>query len=332
MRGICEGMSPTIEHNHKLSQAYIKANGSPPRYSPVRSQVELLPLDQSKLPKGAYNPSIGKDVTGRLWMTYRYHPKPDFRTAIGIATIRNAGELSCVQDLLTGENSYEDARMFSFRGEPWMSWVEAKNDGGKFKSVLKYAQMDCPHNDKADLRRWQTGRVYQVNAGGNDWSSIQKNWCFFESDENLFCVFASCSGTGEQVVFQVHGDKVVNEYRTPGVRWPYGQIRGGNAVLRGGKLLRVFHSSTGTGIGFPEKRYYVGILTMEPKPPFTVFSVGRRPVIYASELPKSDVHHFKPNIAFPTGLMVDGENIIIALGVNDAACAFARIYPNQFQL
>lgn len=314
---------PRLRHNRELASAYIKASGVVNRYPPVSEQVECLPLDASRLPLFSYNPSIAK-VNGKVAMTYRYHHSGTRQTRLGIAAIANGAatnpkDLQC--DSPAFGNSFEDARLFRFHGETSMSWCESIIVPGKRpRCVVRYGHMD---------EVGKLARAYQVKYNGNDGTMMEKNWCFFESDENLFAVYL---GEPDHLVAQIQGETVINEYKTPMLRWPYGLIRGGSVVVYDEKLLRFFHSRTDFGpVGY-EPRYYVGACLMEYRPPFKVLAVSKKPIIYGSESPRYDVFHFKPNVVFPGGVMADGDSFLLALGINDAACAIVRIKPEQLNL
>lgn len=312
--------SPSIIHNRDLATDFIAKSGVLSRYPKVSEQVECLPLDSARLPAFSYNPSIYRKE-GRLWMTYRYHYEANFKTRIGIAEIKENGEVLKSQDIPLSNDSCEDARLFTLHVEPWMSWVEARFTDGHYAatSVVKYGKLSSD---------WKITTVHQPARHANDGNYMQKNWCFFESDENLFCVYRSWP---EQIIFHVQGDSVVSEYKSPGVKWPYGETRGGNIVPYKDKLLHVFHSSTQQGIGQREQRYYVGACLMEPKPPFSVLAVIKKPIIYGSEVDnltpeqRASCRQWKSNVVFPCGLLTEGEGWILACGINDSACALVKI-------
>ena len=318
--------SKSSEHNDKLCAEFMAKSKIYSRYPRVSEQAECLPLDTSQLPLRAYNPSIYRDERS-FFMTYRHHHKGDSSTRLGGALLSSDFLITLPQDIALPGISCEDARLFSLHGEPWMSWVESDFLGQRYpKSVVKYARLEPG---------WKVGRIYQPTAGGNDWKSMQKNWCFFESDENLFCILNSWPG---QTVLHVQGDTVVTEHKTRGIRWPYGEIRGGNIVPYDGKLLRFFHSSTEQGPGRPEKRYYVGAALMEAKPPFETINISTKPILYGSEIDglksadRKTCRHWKANVVFPCGAITDGDGWLLACGINDAACALVRLKPENLNL
>lgn len=313
-------------YNRELSQKFLVDNKVFSRYPKVSEQVETIAIDTSKIPKFAYNPSLIR-VGDKLWMTYRYHTG-DYRTRLGMAWLSNDFKVMRASDLSIEGHSVEDARLFLLHGEPWMSWVESNWDGKTPpQSVVKYGML---------TPEWKIERAFQPRDGGNDWGSMQKNWCFFESDENLFCIYRS---QPDQTVMQIQGDTTITEFKSGAVKWPYGEPRGGNIVPYDGKLLRIFHSSLRNELDTSTPhRYYIGALLMEPKPPFNVIRVGKKPIIYGSEIDslkpaeRKSCFHFKRNVAFPTGLIECNGGWILALGVNDAACALVKLKPENLHL
>jgi len=131
----------SLDHNRELMTALLAKAGNPPRFPPVSQQAECLPLDTSKLPPFAYNPSIFRTGDKTL-LTYRYHFAGDFRTKLGLAQLTPDGAVQNAVDLPLKGNSLEDARLFTFRVEAWLSGGESEFIGQAHpKSVVKYAPM-----------------------------------------------------------------------------------------------------------------------------------------------------------------------------------------------
>lgn len=328
-------MTKSAEHNSRLCAEAVAKSGVHSRFPKVSEQAECLPLRLESLPPFAYNPSILRN-DGKLWMTYRYHFAGDFRTKLGIALISESGRLERIQELGLSGFSTDDARMFMYQREPWMCWVEVKWETGSTpKSVVKFAKMNLPHNDDPLNRRWELERIYQPDLSGNDWTQIQKNWCFFEcaiSREFLLTVYQTDK---EQMIFNVCGDKAITQWNTKGSRWDYGAIRGGCIVPHGDNFLRFFHSSVANR---GEHRYFIGALMMRSQPPFDVVAVSKKPVIYGSEVDslkpadRKSCHHFKPNVVFPCGAVNYEKGWLLSIGVNDASCALVKLTESSLNL
>ncbi len=320
--------SPTLKHNRELAAAFIAKSKVFSRFPKVSEQAEFLPLDTSKLPPYAYNPSI-IDAHGKRLMTYRYHFAGDWRTRLGIAEVDPIGIAFNPQDIPLEGNAQEDARLFWFHGEVWMSWVESNFIGqSNPKCVVRYGQ----------LEQGRIVRVLQPKCGGNTGKDMEKNWAFFESDENLYCIYKA---EPEQTVLQMQGETVIHEHKTTGPRWPYGTIRGGSIVPYDGNLLRFFHSSTDRGPGCMEYRYYMGACLMEPKPPFKTIAASKNPILFGSEIDhltgaqRKACFHWRTmgkSIVIPYGAVIHDGGWLVSVGINDFSCALVKIKPEMLNL
>jgi predicted GH43/DUF377 family glycosyl hydrolase len=323
-------------YNQAQCAAYLKSNRIYSRYPKVTEQCASVVI--KGLPPFAYNPSLLRWKDGFL-MTYRYHFDDTRNTKLGIAELDSGFAVlrHGAMPLTSEAQSYEDARLFSLHGEVWFSWTEAKDvNTASPTCVVKYAQLEEVPLYKKQPERWVISRVYQIASGANDWTTMQKNWVFFESDENLFCIYRSIPLL---VVWQVQGEKVIAEHNQPGVQWPYGDIRGGGVIAIDGKLLRLFHSPLDNDPSTNrQRRYFIGAAVMEYKPPFTTLGVTKHPIIYGSEIDslspgeRKSCKHFKPSVAIPYGLIDDGESVLAAIGVNDSSCVVSRIPKSKLPL
>jgi predicted GH43/DUF377 family glycosyl hydrolase len=176
--------------------------------------------------------------------------------------------------------------------------------------------------------------VQQPNIPGNDFSTMQKNWVPFECKGNLYFIY-KCHPTHQ--VFEVLTGKF---FSTPILNWPYGEIRGGSVpVSFNGGLLRFFHSRLNNeNFGSVRYRYFIGAYVMQPEPPFTVLQVGKKPIIYGSEIgtlrggARKACDFYKPNVVFPGGVIVKDGKFILAFGVNDAEITLVKITPGMLNL
>lgn len=321
-KGPQQQIPPSTAANIKAKDelnARLKPTG---RYPAITKQLPTVMPDASLLPLRPYNPSIGT-FNGRTVMTYRYHFANDTRTRLGLATLTKDYRLENPQDLPINGISREDARLFKFHGETWISWVESDWVGQRDPHcVVKYAQLE--HGPKI-------GRVHQVKVGSNDGNHREKNWVFFEYNECLFCIYRA---EPDYTVMQIQGEAIVNEYKTPALRWPYGEIRGGCVVPSGDHWLRFFHSHTNEGIGEPEVRYFMGACLMERHWPFKVIASSRKPILYGSEEPNSVIYPYKGGVVFPGGAIgpTPDASYLVAIGINDCACGLVKVAPENLNL
>jgi predicted GH43/DUF377 family glycosyl hydrolase len=169
----------------------------------------------------------------------------------------------------------------------------------------------------------------------NDFSTTQKNHVMFEHDGKLFSVY-KCD---PHQVYELNEGKIIELHETPGVKWHYGEARGGTRpVPHEGKLLRFFHSSTRTGIGRVEHRYYIGAYLMEAHPPFAVLKVSKCPVIFGSEVDglrpdnRKACDFWKENVVFVSGIIERKGHWLLSVGVNDSSMELVKVTAKDLNL
>lgn len=275
----------------------------------------------------------------RLWLAYRFHLKePGARCATAICPLdpQTLQPVYRSQHLELGRprgtNHYEDARLFMFGGEPYISYTEMSSyvPGRDYRCVMRYARL------KLTGKRWEVVESWQPRYGANDGRHREKNWVFFEHDRAIHAVYS----TGPRhVVLRFDGEKVVTTYEAPGPTWHFGALRGGTTPIMqaDGTFLSIFHSSLPTEIAPHYIRYYAAAYTFEGVPPFAPLRVSTRPLMVGSEedghkVDPRYVEGWKPYVVFPCGLVADGTGWLVSLGINDWACAVARLQPNQLHL
>lgn len=271
------------------------------------------------------------EFEGRLWMAYRYHRNlPDSRCGIGMVEInpktRQPKSASQALKLPDGQPfaHHEDARLFTYKGEPYISYSEMSGyqPGVDYSCVVKYSRL------KYAGGKWKAIETWQPEYGQNDGTSKEKNWVFFESDGSLYCIYAD---QPNHIVLQIEGNQVVKEYVSAAPHWSWGQVRGGAAPIKiGDDFLHVFHSSLPTEIRPHYVRYYAGAYTFSAKPPFAPISITRRPLMVGSErdghrVDPRYVAGWKPYVVFPCGAVKTKDGLLVSLGVNDWACAIAKL-------
>lgn len=276
---------------------------------------------------------------GRLWLSIRYHLGQEHasRCATSLCPIDKATfqPTALAQHLnlpaTVGDEHFEDARLFMFKGEPYISWTQMTGyrPGVDYQCHIRYARLKLLGN------RWLIEESFYPQYGRNNGSGKEKNWVFFERDKKLYCVYQD---TSSHKVIQVEGERIVAEFDTEPAKWPWGPIRGGAPPVPfgDGKMLHVFHSSLPTEEPPNYVRYYAGAYVFEDKPPFRILSITGKPIIAGSE---EDGHGFdprysdgwKPYIPFPCGCVPDGDDFLVSFGVNDWQCAVGRVTSKHLQ-
>lgn len=272
-------------------------------------------------------------------MSYRFHLMSSSgrcKTAIcevSEATLQPCGP-SQMLDLpeTNGDEHTEDARLFTHRGEPYVSYTEMTGyqPGVDFKCVMKYARLALKGN------RWKVLEAFMPAYGRNNWRSKEKNWVFFEQGGRLYCIYQA---DPDHRILEIKDGHVVNEYTSERPLWEWGVIRGGTPplLLPDGDFLTIFHSSVQTEAPPAYVRYFAAAYTFEGRPPFRVLGISSKPILCASE---EDGHRvdpryidgWKPYVVFPCGLVESGRDLLISFGINDWQSAIARLPATSIEL
>jgi predicted GH43/DUF377 family glycosyl hydrolase len=263
----------------------------------------------------------------KVWMAYRSH-RMDQEGRCGIAICELDGvtpKPSQWLDLGNGKEHHEDPRLFVFKGKLHVSYSETTfRYPLPYIAVQKYARLEWVGS------KWKVAEIFHPYYGDNHAQKMEKNWMFFEADGVLRAIYASAP---QHIVITLDGDKVVGEDRTPGVTWPWGEIRGGSPPVEfGDSLITFFHSSTPTIEG-TWRRYWMGAYVMDRHAPFTVRLITPRPLAGGSE---QDDHgrdprpsdSWKPLVVFPGGAVAVAGVLAswdVAMGINDWRIAVARV-------
>ena len=319
-------VEPRIRHNADLTQALIARLKVTARYPRVTEQVPALPLDVAKLVKWAYNPSI-IEHDGCLLMAYRYHDGDTLATKLALAQVSFEGEVISNRTLEMGNGniSVEDPKLFLMDGDIWICWVQSTWPNVPVASVVKYGRLDGN----------KVVNVHQPTPPQP--KAIEKNWCPVVTERGeLYFIYEA---EPKQIVFRVDNDTITETLTAPAPAWCYGVIRGGTPpVPYKGKLLRFFHSGLDNEFDGWRRRYFVGACLMDPVAPFAPVAVSSRPIVFGSEVDgllredRSKCRQYKGRVVFPGGAVERHGEFILAVGINDSACALLRISPESLNL
>jgi predicted GH43/DUF377 family glycosyl hydrolase len=285
-----------------------------------------------------WNPGLMR-YKDRLWMCYRYHLREaDGRCATAITEMdpKTLQPMGPSQRLAfegpTGTEHHEDARLFLFGGQPYISYTEMRGyrPGVDYVCVMRYAQL------RMRGAKWEIVDEWQPEYGSNNGRAKEKNWVFFEHDHAIHCVYAD---SPKHIVLRLEGEKVVQIYESPGASWHFGPMRGGTNPVRmaDGNFLAIFHSSVPSELPPAYVRYYGAAMTFAGKPPFEPLQISTKPIMVGSEVDGHQVDPryvagWKPFVTFPAGLVEDGDGWLCSIGVNDWQCAVARLRLPQLLL
>lgn len=314
--------TPRLAHNAALCAEFVQRHKVAARYPKLSEQLPLLPLELEALVTHGYNPSIARQGEGLL-MAYRHHAGT-LATKLALAEVTFGGRVQSNRALDFGYEpaSAEDPKLFTWKDATWICWVESTWPHFPVTSVVKYGRLE-------GNRLVAQHQIQPPNP-----TPIEKNHVPLVADGVLHVIYHS---EPEQIVFALEDGKVAKEYRAPAPLWPYGAIRGGTVPLPyDGALLRFFHSGVDKewGAQWP-RRYFVGAMLMEAIPPFAPKAVSVKPIAYGSELDDLKVSqrpgHHKQAVVFPGGAVLHNGEVLLSLGVNDSACALARVKPESIE-
>jgi len=274
-----------------------------------KTKPKIIPTDH----KGAYNPSVLR-VGGHIMLSCRHHPNPrHWKTELMLdgLPVRFPYPVS--------RCAHEDMRLFTFQGKLHSSYVCSRLVSGKPRCIQGYGELV-----KAD-GFWAIRKHFQPALPGNDWSGLSKNAVYWDYDGTL------CSTWNNGRVIEIQSEFVAHQWRSEPGTWPFGEIRGGTSPLPyKGKWLRFFHSRI-----WPDGRpwrYHLGVLVMEPEPPFATIAVSRKPIVSGDESGDPMIPHWKPNCVLPYGAVEQDGGWMVSLGINDAHCALLHVKETDLNL
>lgn len=258
-----------------------------------------------------YNLS-GHELNGTRYHSYRWHPDPtSWRTQLVI------NEQPLVPPLDYTPYSLEDARLFTHVGKLHAAITVARNSGQHFFCITGYGEI---HNDG---KAWSFKSFHQPKFGKNDWAAMEKNWVPFEHGGRLHFIYQCYP---EQIVIQVQGDVVTNQWRTKSPEFYAGAIRGGTVpIAHNGQWLRFFHGAQDSKSNHFPLTYHMGALLMNPEPPFQITKVSRKPILSGDEQYYAGWKRWKPKVIIPYGAMVDNGGWTVTVGKNDSVCGVVKL-------
>jgi len=166
--------------------------------------------------------------------------------------------------------------------------------------------------------------IYGKNGGSPLMNSgDEKNWLWFDH-EGLPHVVYMTDPHHIVVRFQSNMLRPDVEYMTPFGHniWKHGHIRGGTPPIRvEDEYWTFFHSST-PWIG-PKRRYHMGALAFEAKPPFKILRYTPLPLLTGSK--HNRWHEGLPLVVFPCGAILEEGIWTVSMGVNDCCSAWIKI-------
>jgi predicted GH43/DUF377 family glycosyl hydrolase len=290
----------------------------------LAQQFPTVTVDPDRLAPAhrSFNASVIEHA-GRRLMAYRSHTLAQKWCTLHIAELgqdwQPVDDCRINVPLIHEDGNLEDPRLFHGPGSLWLSWTEALYQAGHWTCVQRYGRILEGHGS------WSVWEAKTPDYGSNDGTAKEKNWQFFWQGTRLFAIYAH----SPQIVIELEGAKVVNEWRTPGIHWRFGHPSGGTPPVpfNDDFLLTFFHAYR------PDnkfhRRYNMAAALIENRPPFAVKFVSAEPLLTASERePLAPDPRWNPLCIFPCGVIKSGDVWHVSSGVNDCRCAVTSI-PNK---
>ena len=283
--------------------------------------ARLAVIDPAGLAPGrrAYNNAICA-YGGRLLMAYRLEP-PVGPHRIAIAELDrvtyrpHANALVALSCIAAGAHC-EDPRLFVFRERLWLAFTQARTGDGFFAQQM-YAELI------AERGGWR-GAAIAPDYGRNRRNGLEKNWAFFEARGALYALYAPWRWELVRIDDYGRCETVPGEGRSPA--WGYGFLSGGTPPQRmaDGRFLTLLHSFTMSGA---TRVYHVVAAVFAAEPPFALERISAAPILSGSDRRPfpDDGDADPPWSVFPAGHVLDGDRLVVSLGINDCRCAIAEL-------
>lgn len=281
-----------------------------------------------RLPPNAYNAGLLR-FRGRLLLSYRWHSRGDWRTELGIAELSGALSLNSCKPVFPPkdlqDNSIEDARLFLYQGNLWISCTISQWPVAEHKSIVIFGKLL-----EAETH-WRLDNFFVPAFGRNDFSAIEKNFIPWAYGEKLYCLYMTNSE--EQIWLELDGARVEEVHKSKALRWPYAPIHGG-AICEGrdGNLLHFFNSHLSHGDRSLD-RYLVGVAELSGHPPFEMLRISQQPILAGEEgCNLTRCKHYKNGVVFVCGAIKEKDGYLVSFGHNDSSCRIARLRPEDLKL
>lgn len=225
------------------------------------------------------------------------------------------------------EEQFEDPRAVFWNDQTWIgcsnftwypdgSWTGAHQCLGIFRNNGMQGQEDARWTA---LARRDPPVGTNLDRSGHTNGRHNKNWLWFFHEGKLHLIYTS--DPWEVVEFGAGWDDQI-KYEWEGMKWNYGTVRGGTPpILVGDLYYTFFHSSVPWRGRF--RRYHMGALAFEAKPPFKPVMWTREPLLSGSQ--NDPWHQQKPLVVFPCGAVLENDRWFISMGINDLKCAWVDI-------
>lgn len=224
------------------------------------------------------------------------------------------------------DEQFEDPRAFYHNGKTYIGacnfvWYGTRWTGAH--QIFVSCDNDWKVLERNDPDYGANGTGLGQNRGH------EKNWVWFVHDGQLHMVYMT---TPKHHVVSFDGTLKPQEiYQTEWHygAWKYGQqqgntpkIGGGTSPIRiGDEYFTFMHSST--LMENKRRRYHMGAIAFEAKPPFCITKITPEPILSGSKYDQWSER--KPPCTFPGGAILRDEKWTVVFGINDLKCGWIDI-------
>jgi len=274
-----------------------------------------------------FNPSFVRTDGETAWVVFHRDPFPPEPGNGSIWAVRVDGDLEPrgAPFPLIGKGA--DPRVISLGRRVLLFYVMIERDGDNVINGSSVAIADF----SVEGDHWNCTQVFQMPKhpvqdalpaeAKQNW---EKNWVPFVLDDSRVALIYSHEPWDVLVldIAENQTPKFENVYRSAGIRWDHGTIRGGTPPVRydDDHLVTFFHSSQVMG---SRKIYSVGACVFLAKPPYAPVLATTSPLIMAPY--NSGVHRFgwrfAASVVFPAGVEHRSDGFRLTCGRDDGEIA-----------
>lgn len=225
------------------------------------------------------------------------------------------------------EEQFEDPRGVFWNGQTWIgcvnfTWFDTGHWTGAHQMIGVFKDnggTDITEETWTPIARRDPPVGTNSDKAGDTQGKHNKNLLWWFREDRLHCLYKS-----DPWMVVEFGSKWTEqiEHVGEGVKWKYGLVRGGTPpVLVGDKYFTFFHSSLPWRGRY--RRYFMGALAFESKPPFQPILWTQEPLLIGSQ--NDPWTQRKPLVVFPCGALMEDGKWTVTLGVNDLRSAWIQI-------
>jgi predicted GH43/DUF377 family glycosyl hydrolase len=286
-------------------------------------EIEGLPDERS------FNNSICH-YQGKLMMAYRAESPADGKLSqIKICELdpktfksRNVKTVT-IPPIQPHVTLWEDPRLFTHKGELWMSFIAASYIKGQHWACQGIAMIG---------HHFQPDRIFYPAIGnnenhistGNGKMTREKNWTFFSYDGEIHVIY---SINPLKVGFFCGESGHVDFFKPTMVKhaWKWGELHGGTGLVEfNGLLVGCFHSFTREA----QRNYHCGFYAIDPQT-WQVAFMSELPWMSATYDNPNDKRtleqSWRPNVVFPCGMIEHEDEFLISYGWQDCRSMLVKV-------